>query len=116
MIHTVLKYKSEDGTEFPSLEQAEKHNFYLKVRGVLRYVGGPEYSCGYDGPMPYYEPDLRTLCAYKEEVRHLFLDVEPPEPKIIVRQTTMFLRKWPHWTAWVGLLLLGAVLGHFTAG
>jgi hypothetical protein len=111
MTNTVIKYKADDGTEFYRPEEAEGHNFFLKVRGVLRYHSGPKYSPGYDGPMPVYEPDLRTLCYYREKVRNLFLDLPEPEPVIIYKDVVKVEHRFPHWAAWWALILMGVFIG-----
>lgn len=112
-METVIKYKAEDGKDFYRKSEAEAHDFFLKVRGVLRYASGPKYSEGYDGPMPVYEPTIQTLCHHREKVRHLFLDVPPPEPEIVTRTETKVERRWPHWSMWVFLLFVGGAIGYF---
>ena len=108
---TVIKFKADDGAEFHRKSEAEAHNFFLKVRGVLRNKTGPKYSPGYDGPMPVYEPDLKTLCHYRDEVRHLFLDVPPPVPEVQIKEVVEVRYRFPHWAAWWMLVLLGVIIG-----
>jgi hypothetical protein len=111
MMETVVKFKADDGKEFHRVEGAEAHNFFLKVRGVLRNVSGPKWSPGYDGPMPVFEPTLETLCHYRDQVRHLFLDVEPPVPEVVVRERVEVRYRFPHWAAWWALILFGVLIG-----
>lgn len=108
---TVVKYKANDGKEFARAKEAEAHNFFLKVRGVLLDASGPTYSDGYDGPMPVYEPDLQTLCHYRDKVRHLFLDMEPPAPEVQIKEVIEVKYRFPHWAAWWALILFGVLIG-----
>ncbi len=115
-METVTKFRADDGAEFHRLTDAEAHDFFLQVRRELKRGNGwDSYPVGYDGPMPSYEPKLMELCYKRQQVRHLFLDVEPPAPEVVREVEVRVERRFPHWAAWWALIIFGFVLGRMAA-
>lgn len=68
MAEMVTKYKSANGKEFPTAEEADDWDAYQEFLKKLKVLISPKYSAGYDGPRPVREPTVEDVWRHRKEL------------------------------------------------
>ena len=111
MAEQVLTYRSRDGNTYHRREDAEEHDKFLEVLGELYAIAGPQYSPGYDGPMPSWKPDAECLFRHRRLLRNMLLELPEPEPRIVRQVEDRLVYRFPHWMVPLSIFLAGLALG-----